>query len=76
MYQFALRVPLLQNVTNILIAEAHLSHDTPGFADSAHHAVLDAIVYHLDVVTCATPPDDAHARFTLFIFCCDFLKEW
>jgi hypothetical protein len=76
MYQFALRIPLLQNVANFLVAEAHLSHDAPGFADSTHHAVLDAIVYHLDVVTCAAPPNDAHAWLALLIFCCDLLKKW
>jgi len=37
--------------------------------------VLDAIVYHLDVVTCAAPPDDAHAWLSLFVFRCDLMKK-
>jgi hypothetical protein len=66
---------MLENISDVLIAHAHLAHDSPGFADGAHHAMLDAIVDHLDVVSRASLAHDAHTRPLVLVFCRDALQK-
>jgi hypothetical protein len=66
---------MLQNTANFFIAHAHATHDAPGFANSAHHAVLNAVVYHLDIMSGASLSNNAYARFAVLVFCGDLLQQ-
>jgi hypothetical protein len=75
-HQLARQVPLLEHITDLFVVETELAHETPGFADGAHHAVFDTVVHHLNIVTCTAPSDDTHTRLAFLIFGCDLLEKW
>ncbi len=58
-------VPLIEDGGHLVGGEAGVLEDVVGFADELHVAILDAVVDHLDVVTCAARADVDDARFAI-----------
>ena len=58
-------VPIAEDAAKFGGAEACGLEDVVGFADELHVAVLDAVVDHLHIVTCAAGADVGDARFAV-----------
>lgn len=75
-YQWTRLVPAIEDVCDLIAAHTHTSmHDAPGFAQGTHYTVLDAIVYHLDVVTSTTWTDLCHTWVSMLVLGCDLFEE-
>ncbi len=51
-------VPIAKHLRNLIIAELeHVTHHMVALADNLHVTILNAVVDHLDIVTCASIAD-------------------
>ena len=75
-FEFPTLVPTLKLVADLVIVHSEtFEHDAPCLGDSTHHAMFDAVVNHLDVVTGTASACTAYARLAVRSLCGDLLQK-